>query len=172
MSPTLSQWYKDQYFISTSQALLQTDVITQAFNSDYMYWAKHMSEDSLKTMLSRSLCFGVYTLPQSSSEIAGRASPPQIGLGRLITDESTFAHLTDVFILPEHRGRGLGKWLMECINETLNTWPDLRRVMLVTSGEHAKKFYQDTLGMKVFQSGMNELEVMTKRGPGNVLKDA
>jgi hypothetical protein len=76
MSSTPSQWYKDQFLISTSQSLLQPDVINKAFAEDYMYWTKAMSEDSLKRILSNSLCFGVYALPESSSEIAGQSLRP------------------------------------------------------------------------------------------------
>ena len=32
-----------------------------------------------------------------------------------MTDYATFAWVADVFVLPEHRGRGLSKWLMEVI---------------------------------------------------------
>jgi len=60
---------------------------------------------------------------------------------------------------------------MECIDETLNSWPDLRCAMLFASGEHAKRFYQETLEMKVFESGINGLDVMNKRGPGSVFDD-
>jgi hypothetical protein len=72
MSATKTEWYKDQFLISTSQDLLQIDVITKAFNADYMYWTKGMPEDRMKKMLSKSLCFGVYILPKSSSDIAGK----------------------------------------------------------------------------------------------------
>lgn len=34
---------------------------------------------------------------------------------RVISDLTTIAYLGDVFVLPEHRGRGLGKWLIECV---------------------------------------------------------
>ncbi|KFY14410.1 hypothetical protein V492_02632 [Pseudogymnoascus sp. VKM F-4246] len=147
MSESKSEWYKDQFFISTSQDLLQIDVVNKAFNSDYMYWTKGMSDENMKKMLSKSLCFGVYLLPESTSEIAGRGSPTQIGLGRLITDESSFAYLTDVFIIPEHQANGLGRWLMQCINETLDSWPSLRRAMLFTKGDPCIEFYKRTMGM-------------------------
>lgn len=74
MAESKSEWYKDQFFISTSQDLLQVEVINKAFNADYMYWTKGMPEDRMKKMLSKSLCFGVYILPASSSEIAGKWS--------------------------------------------------------------------------------------------------
>ncbi|KAI9830650.1 MAG: hypothetical protein M1819_005460 [Sarea resinae] len=171
MSSTPSQWHKDEFFISTSQAFLQLDVINKAFGSEFMYWTKAMPKDALKHMLSHSLCFGVYASPQSSSENAGRLSATQVGLARVITDESTFAYLTDVFILPEYQGHGLGKWMMECINETLDSWPDLRGAMLYTSGEHAQRFYRETLGMKAFVPGTSGLEIMNKKGPGSVFED-
>ncbi|MCJ1314109.1 hypothetical protein MMC25_007789 [Agyrium rufum] len=173
MAPVLfkTDWYKDEYLISTSHSLLQVDVVNKAFGSDYMYWTKPLENDALGTMLSNSLCFGVYALPESTSEIAGRATPIQIGLGRVITDYSTFAYLTDVFIIPEFRGRGLGKWLVNCINETLEAWPNLRSAMLFSSGENAKRFYESTLGMKTFKPGVDGLEIMNKRGRGNVFDD-
>jgi GNAT superfamily N-acetyltransferase len=53
----------------------------------------------------------------------------------MITDTATFAYLADVFVLPEHQGAGLGKWMMQCVM----AHPDLqglRRMMLVTSDAH------------------------------------
>jgi len=104
---------------------------------------------------------------------SGRASPTQIGLGRVITDETTFAYLTDVFILPEYQGKGLGRWLMNCINETFNSWPDFRAAMLYTGGhdgERAQKFYEQIFGMRVFKPGEHGLQIMVSNGPGSFLK--
>ncbi|KAF8861616.1 hypothetical protein BDZ45DRAFT_586589 [Acephala macrosclerotiorum] len=171
MSSTPLAWYKDNFMISTEQKLLQLDVINKAFDSDIVYWTKGTTPEALKRMLSKSLCFGVYVLPQSSSEIAGKGSPTQIGLGRCVTDEATVFYLTDVFILPEYQGKGLGKWLMECISETMNSWPELRTAFLITSGEHAKKFYKETLGVVPFHTKKavldHGLEVLHKWGPGS-----
>jgi hypothetical protein len=58
---------------------------------------------------------------------------------------------------------------MKCVNETLDSWPNLREAMLYTGGhdgERARKFYEDIFGMKKFVSGADGLEIMTKRGPG------
>lgn len=60
---------------------------------------------------------------------------------------------------------------MQCINETLDTWPDLRAAMLYASGETALAFYRETLGMKTFKSGRHGLEIMNKRGPGDVFPE-
>lgn len=61
--------------ISTDQKLLQLNLINETFDSDMIYWAKGTTPEALKAMLSKSLCFGVYALPQSSSEIAGPLTP-------------------------------------------------------------------------------------------------
>ncbi len=63
---------------------------------------------------------------------------------------------------------------MECINETLHSWPDLRGAMLFTGGEggeRAMKFYERMLGMKKFVPGTNGLEIILRRGPGSVFDD-
>ncbi len=52
-----------------------------------------------------------------------------------MTDRTTFAYLCDVYVLDEHRGRGLGKWLMEVVV----AHPDLqglRRFVLATRDAH------------------------------------
>jgi GNAT superfamily N-acetyltransferase len=52
-----------------------------------------------------------------------------------VTDRATFAWLCDVFVLEGHRGRGLGKWLVEYVMGH----PDLRglrRVLLGTRDAH------------------------------------
>ena len=67
------EWYREEFLISDSQDLLQPSAINEAFASDLLYWAKSMSEELLKKMLSRSLCFGLYVLPNTTSEIAGRS---------------------------------------------------------------------------------------------------
>jgi GNAT superfamily N-acetyltransferase len=55
--------------------------------------------------IENSVCLGLYHGP------AGK----QIGFARVITDFATYAYIADVFVLPAHRGRGLGKWLIQCI---------------------------------------------------------
>jgi GNAT superfamily N-acetyltransferase len=73
--------------------------------------------------IENSLCFGVYH------------RGAQVGFARIVTDRSTFALLADVFILEQHRGKGLSKWLMRCIvgHQDLQ---GLRRLLLLTSDAH------------------------------------
>ena len=83
------------------------------------YWAKGIPLETVRLSIENSIPFGVYHGQQ------------QVGFARIISDLATFAYLGDVFILPHHRGRGLSRWLMECIV----SHPDLqglRRWMLAT----------------------------------------
>ena len=58
-----------------------------------------------------------------------------IGFARVITDAATFGYLSDVFVLPSHRGQGLATWFMEVVM----SYPDfrgIRRWMLATADAH------------------------------------
>ena len=89
------------------------------------YWAKGIPFKTMEKAISNSLCFGVFT-----------ESGVQVAFARMITDCATFAYLADVFVVKEHRGKGLSKWLMSTIVEH----PDLqgiRRMALATSDAHS-----------------------------------
>lgn len=94
-----------------------------------------------------SLAFHVALALGSQFIISGQSGPRQIGLARLITDGVSFGYLTDVYVLPEYQGKGLGRWLMACLSDVTNAWPHLRRVMLVTSGSRLD-LYKKTLGVE------------------------
>lgn len=100
----------------------------------------------------------------------GRSNPPLIGFARVITDDVSFAYLTDVYVLSEHQGKGLGGWLIDCVSEVLETWPALRRTMLLTSGERSAAFYKERMGLEVFEQGKGGLNVMGKKGKGGLLE--
>jgi GNAT superfamily N-acetyltransferase len=109
------------YFISSDPSLLDLRVIHGFISQSY--WAKGMPEALVARMIENSLCFGVYL---------GRE---QVGFARVISDLTTFAYVADVFVLPEHRGKGLSKALMARIL----AHPDLqglRRWVLVTLDAH------------------------------------
>jgi GNAT superfamily N-acetyltransferase len=87
------------------------------------YWAKRIPAETVARSIEGSLCFALLE------------GTRQIGFARVISDRATIAYLADVFILPEYRGRGLGKWLIECVL----SHPDLqglRRWILGTRDAH------------------------------------
>jgi GNAT superfamily N-acetyltransferase len=113
---------RDEFSISTDRSLLDIDVI-QNFLSTESYWAQNRDIAKTLTAIENSMCFGVYH--------QGR----QVGFARVVSDLATFAYIGDVFVLPDYRGRGLSKWLME----TIIAHPDLqglRRWILATRDAH------------------------------------
>jgi len=117
---------RGDYFISTDRALLDLDVIHDFLT--HCYWAEGIPRELVARSLEHSLCFGLYHQPAS-------AVAQQVGFARVVSDVATFAYLGDVFILQEHRGRGLGKWLMESIVRHPEL-QGLRRWSLVTRDAH------------------------------------
>jgi GNAT superfamily N-acetyltransferase len=103
--------------ISTQQDLLDVSMI-HAFLSNESYWVPGISRASVEKCIRHSLCFGVY--------MDGR----QIGFARVVTDYVRYAHLLDVFVLPEFRGRGIAKLLME----NVLAHPQLRTIVRYTLG--------------------------------------
>jgi GNAT superfamily N-acetyltransferase len=113
---------QSNYNISTDKSLLDVAAVHH-FLSTEAYWSKHIPIATVQRAIENSLCFGIYH---------GTA---QVGFARLITDYATFAYLSDVYVLQEHRGKGLSKRLME----TIMAHPDvqgLRRWVLLTHDAH------------------------------------
>jgi GNAT superfamily N-acetyltransferase len=113
--------YRD-YEISTDPHRLDLDVIHK-FLATESYWSIGVPRDVVERAIRNSLCFGVYN------------GGTQIGYGRVVTDKATFALVADIFIRKEHRGKGLSKWLMQCIMEHQDL-QGLRRRLLLTSDAH------------------------------------
>jgi GNAT superfamily N-acetyltransferase len=111
----------DGYEISTDPARLDIDAMHAYLTRSY--WSPGIPRDIVARAARGSLCFGVYR--------GGR----QVGLARVVTDHATFAYLCDVYVLEEHRGKGLSKWLMR----EVMAHPALtgaRRAMLGTRDAH------------------------------------
>jgi len=67
-------WYRDGFLVSTEKGLIQVDAVNEAMGSEVMWWAQKLPREALQKALNNSLCLGLYGLPQSTSEIAGRHS--------------------------------------------------------------------------------------------------
>ena len=113
----------DGYEISTDPARL--DIAAMHSYLTRSYWSPGIPYAIVERAARNSLCFGLYQ----------KAGGSQVGLARVVTDHATFAYLCDVYVLEEHRGRGLGKFLMS----TVMSHPALsgaRRAMLGTRDAH------------------------------------
>lgn len=123
-----SQFYtveRPPYYISTDPSLLDLDVIHGYLY--HCYWSPGIPRDEVQTSIAHSLNFGMYLLRNG-----GQA---QVGFARVLTDYTSFAYLIDVFVLHEHRGQGLGGWLIESIMQCPR-FRTLRRFCLATHDAH------------------------------------
>lgn len=98
----IHEWQRGDYTISTRREKLDIAVIHN-FISTESYWGIGRSIEVVQKSVDNSFPFGIYH------------GEEMIGFARVVTDYATFAWIADVFILEEHRRKGLSKWLMEVI---------------------------------------------------------
>lgn len=104
--------------IDTDKARLDIGLVHD-FLANCSHWARDIPRAVLNRAIANSLCFGLYR------------DGEQIGFARVVSDEATFAYLTDVFVAAGARNAGLGQFLVQSI---LDHPPlqRLRRWQLVT----------------------------------------
>jgi len=117
-------WKRDDgYELSTDRHRIDFDLIYKCLTED-SYWFSDLTEAQLQQALDASLVIGVYGPNHSMA-----------GFARVVTDCAIFAYLRDVFILPDHRSKGLASWL----SLQIRTHPQLKDVttwMLRTQDAH------------------------------------
>jgi GNAT superfamily N-acetyltransferase len=108
--------------ISTDRTRLDVPMIYR-YLSEQSTWAVGISREIVERSIDNSLCFGGY--------VDGR----QVAFARVVTDFATYANMVDVFVLPEYRGRGYAKRLVQAIIDHPSL-QGLRRFTLATSDAH------------------------------------
>ncbi|MCX7749885.1 MAG: GNAT family N-acetyltransferase [Clostridia bacterium] len=98
------EWREGEYLISNDKALISIDAVCNLLSKSY--WAPNRPRHIHEAAIQNSLCYGVY------------CGTHQIGFARVVTDYSTMFWLGDVIIDEKHRGKGLGKKLIQCVIET------------------------------------------------------
>jgi GNAT superfamily N-acetyltransferase len=111
----------DQYEISTERSRMDLALIHDFLRSSY--WARGIPRAVVEKSIRHSLCFGAF--------FEGR----QAGFARVISDFAAIAYVADVFVVPEHRGRGVSKLLLGAIMGHPEL-QGLRRMLLVTRDAH------------------------------------
>ena len=89
------------------------------------YWAAGRSHDLVARSIDGSLPYSIFT----------SAGTQQVAFARAVTDGATFAWICDVFVDGDHRGRGLGKWLIDSILDDLAD-RGIQRFLLATRDAH------------------------------------
>ena len=134
--------------ISTEQDRLDVTMI-HSFLANESYRVPGISRASVEKCIKHSLCFGVY--------LDGR----QIGFARAVTDFVRYAHLLDVFVLPEFRGRGIGKLLME----NILAHPELRTIARYTVGTRDSHGLYARFGFTAFANPERQMELLRSQSP-------
>lgn len=113
--------FNGQFTVTCDPARMDRAVIADFLASSYR--AKGISPATVERSMAHSRRFAL---------LDGNR---QAGFARMISDYATIACPGEVFVLPEYRGRGLSKWLMECIVSHPEL-QDLRRWILATRDAH------------------------------------
>lgn len=107
-------WERGDFRITSDQNRVDIDALHAMLSQTY--WARDRSRDAVAKSVANSLCFSIFK------------GDEQIGFVRAITDGITYAVILDMIIREDFRGQGLGKWLVQCIDEHPEIVP-LRQVL-------------------------------------------
>lgn len=103
------------YFTSDEKAAMDIDALHRWF-TDESAWARGRTRETVIRTIRHALAIGLYA-PDGS----------QAGFARAVTDYTLNARLTDVVVLPAHRGKGLATGLVRAVLEhpsvaTVKAW--------------------------------------------------
>jgi predicted N-acetyltransferase YhbS len=98
------------YEVDDDRGRVDVDAVHR-FLSEEAYWVPGRSIETIERLI------------RESTRVIGAYAPSgaQAGFARVVSDRSSFAWLGDVFVLLEHRGRGLG---IEIVREAVEHPPE------------------------------------------------
>ena len=137
------------YELRTELADMDFDRIHPWLSTD-AYWAEGRSRDRLETAARNSLNFGVFA-----------AGERQVAYARVLTDHANFGWLADVYVDRDHRGRGVGRMLVDGVMAHIEPI-GLSRVLLATRDAHevyARVGFEPLPDPEIFM-------IKGRRGPG------
>ena len=117
-------WERDEFTISSEKGKVDIDALHDMLSRTY--WAKDRSREEIEKTVANSLCFSLFK------------GDEQVGFTRVLTDGVAYAVILDMVIREDFRGRGLGKWMLQCLVEHPQVVP-LRQVLWTSD---ADGFYQ------------------------------
>ncbi len=94
------------YTFSDDPARLDVDAVW-AFLSEHAYWGRWRTRDDLERQIA-----GAWRIVGCYDD-----EGHTVGFCRATSDGVALAHLADVYVLPEHRGGGLGRGLVQAMIE-------------------------------------------------------
>jgi GNAT superfamily N-acetyltransferase len=116
----------DGYELDDDRDRVDVDLVHR-FLADEAYWVKGRSRETVGLLVREATrVVGVYR------------GDEQVGFARVVSDGVSFAWLGDVFVLHQHRGRGLGE---ELIREAVQD-PRLRDLLWYLNTRDAHELYE------------------------------
>ena len=112
-----------EYVISDDPGRFDADALHDFLEVEG-YWTQGRSREQTLVAAANSVVLGVYG-PDGS----------MVGGARIVTDRATFGYLTDLYVLAENRGRGLGRALAAATCEHPAV-AGIKRLLLVTADAH------------------------------------
>ena len=117
------EWRCGEYVISDDPERFDADAMHDFLEVEG-YWATGRSRDQTVEGAANSVVLGVYG-PDGA----------MVGGARIVTDRATFGWLTDVYVLAEHRGLGLGRAVVAAACEHPAV-AGVKRILLRTADAH------------------------------------
>ncbi len=118
------QWEKGGFLLTDDSDRLDRERTFALLNATY--WGVRRPRELVERMVEHSLCFSLFL------------DGVQVGFARAVTDYTVFSWIADLVIDPPYRGRGIGRWMMEC----MITHPDLQRTQMVLQTRDAHALYE------------------------------
>jgi GNAT superfamily N-acetyltransferase len=120
------RWEQGEYVIDDDRSRLELDRVAGWLADSY--WARSTPEAAVRRSWEMSgVVLGLYL------------GETMVGCARAVTDFARFAYLSDVFVEPDHRGHGLGRWLVQ----TMIEHPAVPRVRWVLHTDDAHGLYRE-----------------------------
>jgi len=117
---------KESFLITDDKNKIDYNFVINSLQNTY--WAENRDEDTIIKSINNSIFISLFK------------EDKQIGFTRIVTDESLFAWIADVYINKEYRGKGLGKWL----TKTTIEHPSIKKVSLqLLKTKDAHEFYKE-----------------------------
>ncbi len=135
------EWHRDEYVISDDRSRVQVDMVADLLGKTH--WGHRRPREVVAKLVQASMCFSLLK------------NQEQVGFGRVVSDYTVFSWMSDVVLKEGYRGRGLGRWLVECILEH----PQLSRTQFVLQTTQAGGLYR--------KFGFRENEKLMTRTPSN-----
>jgi len=145
MHDQVVEQHRGGLLLSTDRSRIDIDSVLDMLHRSH--WRGAITRDVLERAIPNSVCIGVYD------------GARQLAFARVITDLATYAYVSDVIVLEETRGRGLGSWMIEAILGH----PDLQRLRRIALFTRDAQELYERYG---FEVGSTSTSTYMERRPG------